>query len=336
MECEKVRDQYSSLLERELNPLEERTIREHLASCPECQRELEQFDKMLCWLHCADQVEVPEGFLSEILEKLEDRKKKGPMSEKGSWRRFDKALSWKLPIQAMAMVAIVLLAIYITKMVPIQTPSVTKNVEQSKPPRSEVFRSEWKKLEPKVASKEVNQEKVFEQIPPEGERLKQIEEDKRIVSEERKEEKKWDQLMVSKAQPSEPELVGKTTDTKEKVPLDAKPIQEIVMKVTDRGKILSQLNELVRQFGGEIITSERNTLLASLPDFALSEFEKDVARLGSLEKRDQFLPRKSALGGSSVEPGMRRREIEEKGEAPASPMPRKEGRIVVRIVLRED
>jgi hypothetical protein len=221
-------------------------------------------------------------------------------------------------------------------MMPIQTPSITKNVEQVKPPRSEVPRSELKKMEPEVVLKEVKKEKVAKHLPPEVERLKQIGKDKPIISEERKEEKNWEGVVVSKAQPSEPEIVGKMVDTKEGVSLVAKPPQEIILKVSEQGKILSQLNELVKQFGGEIITSERNILLASLPASTFSEFEKDVVRLSSFEKGDKIFPKKSVLESSSAEPGVKRREIEEKGKESARPVTNREGRIVVRIVLLEE
>lgn len=331
MECEKVRDQFSSLLEKELDALEEKIVREHLVSCPECQRDLEQFDKILHWLHCADPVEVPDGFLSEMLEKMEGQKRKAPMSGREKWRWFDKALSLKLPIQAMAMVAVVFLVLYITKMMPIQIPSITKNVEQAKPPRSEA-----KEMEPEIVSKEMKKEKVPEQIPHAVDRLKQIEKDKPIILEEKKEEKKLDGGVVSKAQPSAPKIVGKVVVARERVPLASKPPQEIILKVSDQGKILSQLNELVKQFGGEIITSEKNALLASLPVSTFSEFEKDVARLSSFEKGDKIFPRKSTLESSSAEQEVRRREIEEKGEESARPMTNREDRILVRIVLLEE
>jgi hypothetical protein len=321
MECEKVRDQFSSLLEKELSPMEERIVREHLASCPECQRDLEQFDKILHWLHSTDQVEVPEGFLSEILEKVEAQKRKGPMSERGRWRWFDKALSLKLPIQAMAMIAVVFLVLYIT---------ITKNVEQVKPPHSEA-----KKTEPEVFLKEVKKEKVPEQLPLEADGLKQIKKDKPIISEEKEEEKKLEGVVVSKAQPSEPEIVGKMVDTKERVSLAAKPPQEIILKVSDQGKILSRLNELVKQFGGEIVSTEGNIFLASLPVSLFSEFEKGLSTLSSPEKPSEITPQKDATEGLSFSSEAKRREIGERHKL-AKSMPETEGRIVVRIVLLEE
>ena len=182
----------------------------------------------------------------------------------------------------------------------------------------------------------MKKEKVPEQIPLAVDRLKQIEKDKPIILEEKKEEKKLGGGVVSKAQPSEPEIVGKVVVARERVPLASKPPQEIILKVSDQGKILSQLNELVKQFGGEIITSEKNALLASLPVSTFSEFEKDVARLSSFEKGDKIFSRKSALESSSAEQGVERREIEDKGKESARPVTQREDRIVVRIVLLEE
>ena len=76
MDCEKVRDRFSSLWEKELAPLEEKKFKEHLSSCPKCQREFEQFEKTMRWLHSVGEVEVPEGFLPELYKKVEE--KKGP------------------------------------------------------------------------------------------------------------------------------------------------------------------------------------------------------------------------------------------------------------------
>ena len=74
MDCEKVRDRFSSLWEKELTPLEEKIVKEHLSSCPECRREFERFEKTMRWLHSVGEVEVPEGFLPDLHKKMEERK----------------------------------------------------------------------------------------------------------------------------------------------------------------------------------------------------------------------------------------------------------------------
>src|SRR4030042_5073842 len=177
MDCESVRDQFSSLLERELSPMEERIVSEHLASCLVCQKELEHFEKVIHWLHSTDQVEVPEGFLSEILEKREDRKRKAPMGETGRWRWFDKALSLKLPIQAMGMVVVLFLVIYITKMMPVEIPQ-PNTVEQAKPTLLQERR-----VETELAQKEMKKEGVAEQPPLETSLLDSVKQTKKSIPE---------------------------------------------------------------------------------------------------------------------------------------------------------
>jgi hypothetical protein len=121
MECDKARDQFSSLSEGELNPREEKIVREHLASCSDCRKELGRFEKTMHWLHSVEEVEVPDGFLSGIYEKMKERKSLSTHGERARWRGFIFPLSMKLPIQAVAMVAIVFLVIYLTKWTPFGT-----------------------------------------------------------------------------------------------------------------------------------------------------------------------------------------------------------------------
>ena len=117
MDCEKIRDRFSSLWEKELAPFEEKILREHLSSCPGCRREFERFEKTMGWLHSVGEAEVPEGFLSELNKKREEKKQATP-SEKpqGGWFHFPR--SFKLPAQAVAMVAVVFLVLYLTKTMP--------------------------------------------------------------------------------------------------------------------------------------------------------------------------------------------------------------------------
>ena len=89
MDCEKARDRFSSLWEKELAPFEEKMLGEHLSSCPECRREFEQFEKTMGWLHSAEEVEVPEGFLSELYKKREEKKGAIPFEKpRGKWLHF--------------------------------------------------------------------------------------------------------------------------------------------------------------------------------------------------------------------------------------------------------
>jgi hypothetical protein len=68
------------------------------------------------WLQSVGEVEVPDAFLPELLKKMEERKTIVP-DKKPTERGFNFPLSLKLPVQAVAMVAIVFLVLYLTKMI---------------------------------------------------------------------------------------------------------------------------------------------------------------------------------------------------------------------------
>ena len=119
MDCEKVRDRFSSLWEKELSPFDEKIIKEHLSSCPECQKEFKQFEKTMQWLHSVGDVEVPDGFLPGLYKKMEERKEITSAEKSGKrWLSFP--LPLKLPVQAAAMVAVIFLVLYLTKMMPMR------------------------------------------------------------------------------------------------------------------------------------------------------------------------------------------------------------------------
>ena len=311
MECGKVRDRFSSLLERELNPSEEEIVRAHIASCLECQKDFEQFEKTVRWLHSVGEVQVPDGFLSGIYEKMEERKRKGRMGEKARWG-WSKS-PFNLPIQAVAMVAIVFLVIYLTKMVPVEAPRL-KDSEQAKAARSVENRAE-----PGLIQKGIGKEDRPPKPPLETPRLKDVGE-------------KQAPHQVSVPQPAAPlkdqvareRKAEEVTALKTIEPLGAKPTKEITLTISDREKILPQLYELVKQSGGEIVTAERDILLASLPAASFSEFEKELAGLGSSAKAGK------ALSAS----GAKKKEGEEKESARLEAD--SESRIMVRIVLLQE
>ena len=82
MDCEKVRDRFSSLWEKELTPPDGKMVREHLSSCRECQKEFERFEKTMEWLRSVGEVEVPNGFLPELQKKMGERKGKAIVAGK--------------------------------------------------------------------------------------------------------------------------------------------------------------------------------------------------------------------------------------------------------------
>jgi hypothetical protein len=355
MDCEKVRDRFSSLLEKELSSFEEKIFKEHLSSCPECRREFEQFEKTMRWLHSVGEVEVPEGFLPELYKKIEEKKGAIPVEKsRGRWLRFP--LSFKLPVQAVAMVAIVFLVLYLTKMMPmeggrlrgtkqtssplsvqekpeqvltqkegergaLETPTETPHLKDSEQVNPPVPGEE--KIEGTYAPGVKGEAKKVEILPPKAESMAyQPMESKRTARE--------------KTPSPEPGKIQRELAGQEKSLVASKPPQEIVLRISDRKKVIPRLHKLVKQFGGEVVTSEGDMFLASLPTGSFSEFEKELAGFSSSAKADPLIAKKHATGSLRLEQGAKREEGDENSKGSARLAADTESRTIVRILLVEE
>jgi len=298
MECKEVCNRFSSLLEGDLTPSEEERIKEHLVFCQGCQKEWEQFNKMMGWLHAVEEEEVPEGFLSEIEKIRKERSREGAPR----WSRILRSV--KIPIQAAAMVMIVFLALYLTKMAPFEMlqkktgerPDITESGREKETP---ILKEEEgsKMVSPPLAlyrkdsaSKDkpsAHEEKVSAQ---ESTVQKMKEEDQRPAHKGE----------VTMARPKElakaetPRLEEKKRESISfgpvQMPLAKSKVREKGLRVTDRERAIAQILELAKQVGGEAIQEERGTLLASLPISSLAEFEKELAKIGLPSSAPQSTP----------------------------------------------
>jgi len=357
MDCEKVRDRFSSLWEKELTPIERKIVKEHLSSCPACQREFKQFEKTMRWLHSAGEVEVPDEFLPELHKKMEERKRITP-GEKATGKSFNFPLSLKLPAQAVAMVAIVFLVLYLTKMTDMEGYR-PKETEQKSSPLSLKEKSEQV-----LPQKEVERARGALKPSPEAPRPKDVEQAKTAVPREErleayapqvKAEAKKAEAPSSKTEmmgdqtfdlkgaartrvpSSEPEKVEKGLPTQEKLAMASKPPQEIVLRISDREKAISQLHELVKQFGGEIVTTEGNRFLASLPTGSFSEFEKELAGLSASADAGKMVPKKHVTGSLREVQGVKGEEVDKKSKEAANLATDEESRrTIVRILLVQE
>jgi len=401
MVCEKVRNRFSSLWEKELTSVEEKEIREHLSSCPECRREFEQFEKTMQWLHSVEEVEVPDGFLPELHKKIEERKTNATLGGRPTGKWFGLPVSVKFPAQAVAMVAIVFLVLYLSKMMPTEVyqpkePKQTSSLSspEQKPGQVSVHKEAeadrkvlGKPAETSGLKKDVDQvatpapvEKRVEASPPymkaEGKRRvfdrsaeasrqkKDVDQVETFAPAKKREEAPALQMKAeakkevsspkseivsrqaidlgeqekAKIASPEPGLSGKglafvakekPAVTFEKSVVTLKPPQEIVLRISDREKVVSRLQELVKEFGGEVVAMEGNMFVASLPTGSFSDFEKEVAELGSSRKADKLVQKKQALGSLRAAPGMRRE------DAP-KPAADAEGRLTIRILLVQE
>ena len=301
MDCEKARDRFSSLWERELTPFEERVVKEHLSSCPECQREFDQFEKAMRWLHSVGEVEVPDEFLPELYKKMEERERTiSAEKPRGGWFNFP--LPFKLPVQAAAMVAVVFLVLYLTKMMPMGGYHPKETGQPSSPLSVE------KKSEQGLAQKEMERVPSALETTPRAPRSKNVEQ-------------------AEAPAPGEQKLKGAYSPS---------PPQEIVLKISDRDKAISQLRELVKQFKGEIVTTEGNRFLASLPASSFSEFEKELVGVSSTGQTDKGMTRKHATGSLRARQEVKKEAMEGKSRETAKLATDEESRIVVRILLVQE
>ena len=336
MDCEKVRDQFSFLFEGELKPPEEEKLREHLAFCPNCEKEWKEFRQMMGWLHTIEEEDVPEGFLSEIQKKREERKGK----ERTVGDRFFRSI--KVPIQAVAMVMIVFLALYLTKMPPFEM------LQKRAVEKSEVLQSDREKKESSPPPALYRKDYISEAKPSatderegakDGIAQKMKEEDKKLPAPPFKEEMTTAEPLRPKEMAKaeippleekrrEREMVGKGM-----MSLAKKPAREITLKIGDREKAISRLQDLAKQLGGQIVREDGDVLLASLPVSSYAEFEKGLAQIGSYPVFPKATAPKEMKDDLSLAAGAKSKEPEEKGKEPSRSVSLRENTISIRIRL---
>ncbi|MBM4276313.1 MAG: zf-HC2 domain-containing protein [Deltaproteobacteria bacterium] len=315
MDCDKVRDQFSSFLEGGLKPSEEERLREHLGSCQDCQKEWEQFNRMIHWLHTIEEEDVPKGFVSEIQKKREERKGKG---RRGGERFFR---SMKIPIQAAAMVMIVFLALYLTKMTPFEMLQ-KRAVEKPEVPQSEVQKKEVESISPPPLA-----------IYPEKYRA----ETKSSVADEKKIHPPAPSLKEEMAKAEAPPVEEKRRESEKAgtamMSLAKKPDREITLKISDRKKAVSRLQELAKQLGGEVVREDGDVLLTSLPTSSYAEFEKELAQVRFPPWAPRATVQKEMKDDLNLVAGAKSKEVEEKGKEPSKSAGLKEGTLFIRIRL---
>ncbi len=255
------------------------------------------------------------------------------------------------------MVAIVFLVLYLTKMMPMEG----YRQKEAKPTPSPL--SVEKKSEQVLTQKEVGGERRALETPAETPHPKNFEQAKAPVpgegtlesyapqakagAEKAEAPSPKTEVMASQAIDSkeaarmkvpspEPGKIERELTAKEKSLVASKPPQEIILRISDREKVISQLHELVKQFGGEVVTTEGDMFLASLPTGSFSEFEKELAGFSSSAKANQLIAKKPVTGSLRAGQGMKTEEVDEKSKGPAKLAADMESRTIVRILLVQE
>lgn len=429
MECEKARDRFSSLVEGELPPAEEKELRDHLSVCSECQRDFLRFEKTIDWLHSVEEVEVPRGFLAEIHEKLEERKQGGALAKKTGWGFFPHSPRVKLPIQAVAMVAVLFLVIYVTKMIPVETshkkatpypesslseekkvepgqfPSATTDLKGPEKPEAPVASEE--RADQRIASKQGEAEKEKDlRKPAVPLPLKDLDENGLALKESKGEtapppkagvlrpadvlrpaeqpilgkkgeatevnkgfkepetsppEKEGERAVVARKELKGEEKAGafsREAQRSEGVPIPGKPlfarqergkvsapkegigsppsppVREVVLKISDRDKFLTQLYGLVGEFGGDVAQMEENMIVASVPAGSLLRFEKELGLLSRTKEPPS--PKQTPMGKLSSVRIVKGKEAKEEDKDVKARDSDKDDRVSIRIRLIQE
>ena len=376
LRCDEVRNRFSAFFEGDLSRSEQTDLREHLNRCSACQEEFARFEKTLRVLHAVEEIEVPEGLLPGIYEKVEDRHKEIP--------REAYRLKWKLPLQAVAMVAIVFLTLYLSKMMPsgpmrmeaTKEPKSSseegKGEERKSPAEIKVVPFEGQNLDREPPPKESAQQnrrpaagipssegagrrKGFER-PPEVFQAGKAERERGVaVTEETQPSTSARQPAATPLPSTPPGLAGaprpsldETKHEEEPTTTKAKgegaiakktasheliPSEEFVLKSSDRTKSISEIHELADRFGAEVLTTEKSSLLISLPRSVLPEFKKDLEGMGVRAKVQQAASSKTEIAGRVGDGRARIKEGEEErkdiGKLGAIP----DTRVIIRVIL---
>ena len=109
MLCKDIEQKLPAYLEGVLSPQEKGLIEEHLASCPQCKKAIEDLEKTEKLIREMEVVEPPAWFTQKIMSRVREEAQK----KKSIFRKFFYPLHIKIPIQALTTVLIAVLAIQI-------------------------------------------------------------------------------------------------------------------------------------------------------------------------------------------------------------------------------
>ncbi len=107
MKCEQIQKMLQAFLEGVLSKTENALVEKHLSSCDSCRAAFEEYQQARQLLGNLEEVEPPPGFAQRVMARVEEEEGK----KAGILRKLFYPLHVKVPIQAVAMVAVAVLAI---------------------------------------------------------------------------------------------------------------------------------------------------------------------------------------------------------------------------------
>lgn len=163
MECQHVREKLSGYLEGALTGEEKRLVKEHLESCNSCQGALKDLEKTRDLLGNLEKVEPPAWMTQKIMARVREEADR----RKGIFHKIFYPLHIKIPIEALAMVFIAVIAVYVYRAVEPEIKQAAVPLPASSPAREEkASRADEKPFSPRLTQKPPAVKK--KQAPAEG------------------------------------------------------------------------------------------------------------------------------------------------------------------------
>lgn len=110
-ECRDIRELLSAMLDSAVTPTEQQRIDRHLAACPRCREALAELEKTVALLRQQERVEPPPWLTTRIMARIAEEAAPKPTF----WQRLFQPWPVKVPLQALALVALCITGYYLTR-----------------------------------------------------------------------------------------------------------------------------------------------------------------------------------------------------------------------------
>ena len=288
MDCGEVQKKLSAFAEGAITAGERKEITTHLKKCRGCKRDLADLRKTIRYVKRLEEFEPPAWFVQRVMARVRDEAER----KQGIWQRFFLPLHIKVPLEAIALICIVVGALYIFKsMEPeMRLAKTPTEIGDSASPAAPAAQAE----KPRVAGKE-RPATVAEGEQARFEKKYQVDEDRSV---------KIAQAPTAQAERKEAAPVAGYTDhatLKRDVASSLQAGQPqastglktkegpLVVRVRDLTAARRRVEEIVRQMGGTVSTTvplkDQAVITIALDGDKVSDFIAQLRLVGEVQDK---------------------------------------------------
>jgi hypothetical protein len=271
MKCHSIGEKLSAYIENHLSSEERVQIEEHLGTCRHCRASLEDLKKTMEFTREIEEVEPPPWLTQKVMNKIREERQK-----KGILQRLFSPLHIKVPLEAAAMIAIVVVAVY-----------VYKNLQPQRGEREDqlfIFKEE-QPAAPEPVKKQVSEQEagiVSGEIAPPAEKDD-------VAAPQRAPGVSYrgmDSEMMEKKSKSVPE--EETAYVKEK-----KETAFFTIHVEDTERALKDLDKIFKAFDMRYVDKEslegKDIIAAEVESQYLNDLNEKLKTIGRIEEKKEML-----------------------------------------------